>query len=85
MMKMKHDLPQLAVSATFDDRVSAEIACALLSDASIRPDEPEALDDATWAVRVAILHPDLARRAEVILRSAGARAAVMIGGRQTAA
>ena len=85
MMKMKHDVPLLAVSATFDDRVSAEIACALLSDASIRSDEPEAVDEATWGVRVGVLHPEVARRAEVILRSAGARAPVMIGGRQTAA
>jgi hypothetical protein len=48
MMKMNHHVPLLVVSATFDDRVSAEIACALLSDASIRSDEPEAVGEAAW-------------------------------------
>jgi hypothetical protein len=84
MMKMNHHVPLLVVSATFDDRVSAEIACALLSDASIRSDEPEAVGEAAWGVRVGALHPDLARRAEVILRRAGGRVPIVADGRQTA-
>ena len=78
MNKMKHEVPQLAVSATFDDRVSAEIACALLSEASIESDEPEAVDGSGWGIRVEVTHPDLAKRAEVILRSAGARSPIAV-------
>ena len=70
---MQQDLPPVTVLATFNDRVSAEIACALLSDASIHSDEPEPADDGSWLVIVRGVHPDLAGRAEVILRSARAR------------
>ena len=70
---MKQDVPPVTVLATFDDRVSAEIACALLSEASIHSGEPEPAEDGTWLVSVRGVHPDLAGRAEVILRSARAR------------
>ena len=65
--------PAAAVLATFDNKISAEIACALLSDASICADEPEAVKDGRWRVRVRSLQPKLAERAEVILRRARAR------------
>ena len=68
---MKQDVPPVTVLATFDDRVSAEIACALLSEASINSGEPEPAEDGTWLVNVRGVHPDLAGRAEV--RSARAR------------
>ena len=70
---MKQDLPPLTVLATFNDRVSAEIACALLSEASIHSGEPEPAEDGTWLGSVRGVHPDLAGRTEVILRSARAR------------
>ena len=70
---MKQDLPPVTVLATFSDRVSAEIACALLSEASIHSGEPEPAEDGTWLVSVRRVHPELAGRAEVILRSARAR------------
>ena len=70
---MKQDVPPVTVLATFDDRVSAEIACALLSEASIHSGEPEPAEDGTWLVSVRGVHPDLAARTEVILRSARAR------------
>ena len=70
---MKQDLPPVTVLATFNDRVSAEIACALLSEASIHSGEPEPAEDGTWLVSVRGVHPELAGRAEVILRSARAR------------
>ena len=70
---MKQDLPPVTVLATFNDRVSAEIACALLSEASLHSGEPEPADDGTWVASVRGVHPDLAGRAEVILRSARAR------------
>jgi hypothetical protein len=69
---MKDDVPALAVVASFDDRVAAEIACALLADASIHPDEPEAETNGTWSVGLRGTREHLAR-AEVILRSARAR------------
>jgi hypothetical protein len=70
---MKQDLPPVTVLATFNDRVSAEIACALLSEASLHSGEPEPADDGTWVASVRGVHPDLAGRAQVILRSARAR------------
>ena len=70
---MKQDLPPVTVLATFNDRVSAEIACALLSEASIHSGEPEPAEDGTCLVSVRGVHPDLADRAEVILRTARAR------------
>ena len=70
---MKQDLPPVTVLATFNDRVSAEIACALLSEASIHSGEPEPAQDGTWLASVRGVHPDLAGRTEVILRSARAR------------
>ena len=69
---MRQDLPPVTVLATFNDRVSAEIACALLSEASIHSGEPEPAQDGTWLASVRV-HPDLAARTEVILRSARAR------------
>ena len=45
---MKQDLSPVTVLATFSDRVSAEIACALLSEASIHSGEPEPAEDGTW-------------------------------------
>ena len=76
---MSHDLPALSVLGVFDDPVSAEIACALLSEASIRSDEPEAAESRSWRVWVRSVKPDLAARAEVILRSARARATTITG------
>ena len=70
---MKQDSSPVTVLATFSDRVSAEIACALLSEASIHSGEPEPAEDSIWRVSVRGVHPDLARRAQVILRSARAR------------
>jgi len=70
---MKEDVPPLAVVASFDDRIAAEIACALLADASIHPDEPEADTNGSWSVELRGVTPDLSARAEVILRSARAR------------
>jgi hypothetical protein len=70
---MKQALPPVTVLATFNDRISAEIGCALLSEASIHSGEPEPAEDGTWRVSVRRLHPELAGRAEVILRSARAR------------
>jgi len=70
---VKQDLPPLTVLATFNDRVSAEIACALLSDASIHSGEPEPAAAGTWLVSVRGVHPDLADRTEVVLKSAGVR------------
>ena len=70
---MKQDSSPVTVLATFSDRVSAEIACALLSDASIHSGGPEPAQDGTWLASVRGVHPDLACRTEVILRSAGAR------------
>jgi hypothetical protein len=37
---MEDDLAACAVLATFDDRIAAEVACALRGDASSDPDEP---------------------------------------------
>jgi hypothetical protein len=70
---MKDDVPALVVLAIFGDRIAAEIACALLADASIRSDEPEAAADGTWSIELRGVSPDLSARAEVILRSARAR------------
>jgi hypothetical protein len=70
---MKDDAPAYAVRASFDDRIAAEIACALLGDASIRSDEPEAATDGTWSVELRGVTSDLSARAQVILRSARAR------------
>ena len=57
---MKQDLPPVTVLATFNDWVSAEIACALLSEASIHSGEPEPAEDGTCLVSVRGVHPDLA-------------------------
>jgi hypothetical protein len=70
---MKQDLPTVTVLATFNDRVSAEIACALLSEASIHSGEPEPEEDGTWLVSVRRVYPDLAGRTKVILKSSQAR------------
>jgi hypothetical protein len=70
---MKQDSSPVTVLATLSDRVSAEIACALLSEASIHSGEPEPAEDGTWLVSVRGVHPEIAGRAEVILRSARAR------------
>jgi hypothetical protein len=82
---MQQDLPTVTVLAIFNDQVSAEIACALLSEASIHSDEPQATDDGSWLVSVRSVHPNFADRAEVILRSARARETTIArNGRQTA-
>jgi hypothetical protein len=62
---MKQDLPPLVVLATFNDQISAEIACALLSEASIHSGESEPVEDGTWRVSVRGVHPDLAGRAQL--------------------
>ena len=67
---MYHQIYTTTVRATFENCFEAEIACALLSDASLQPEEPEAEGLRTWVVRVPGLTPTLARRAEAILRSA---------------
>ena len=67
---MYHEIRTTTVRATFENCFEAEIACALLSDASLQPEEPEAEGLRTWVVRVPGLSPTLARRAEAILRSA---------------
>lgn len=67
-----HEIPAVTVRATFDDSIAAEIACALLSDGSLRPEEPEPAGLRTWVVELRGLTPTLARRAEVVLRSARA-------------
>ena len=79
---MKQNLPPVTVLATFNDRVSAEIACALLSEASIHSGEPEPVQDGTWLASVRGVHPDLAGRTEVILKSARARE-IMIASHET--
>ncbi|HET9068698.1 MAG TPA: hypothetical protein VFN28_08630, partial [Amaricoccus sp.] len=66
-------LPALDVVASFEDRTAAEIACALLADASIRPGGPTAAGDGTWCVELRGVSRDLSARAEVILRCARAR------------
>jgi hypothetical protein len=81
---MKQDLPPLTVLATFNDRVSAEIACALLSEASIHSGEPERAEDGTFLVSVRGVHPDLAGRAAVVLRSARARKTIIASDEQQA-
>jgi hypothetical protein len=62
----------VTVQATFDNYTEAEIACALLSDGSLRPEEPEAVGLRCWLVQVRGIAPNLARRAQVVLRSSGA-------------
>jgi len=69
---MRDNLPALAVLATFADKTAAEIACALLTEASISPDEPEEIEGSGWSVAVRSLQHKQAERAEVIVRSAGA-------------
>ena len=81
---MKQDSSPVTVLATFSDRVSAEIACALLSEASIHSGEPEPAEDGTWLVSVRGVHPEIAGRAEVILRSARARETTIASGEQQA-
>ena len=78
---MKQELPVMVV-ATFDDWVSAEIACALLSEASIHSGEPERAEDGTFLVSVRGVHPDLAGRAVVVLRSARARKTIIASDEQ---
>jgi hypothetical protein len=70
---MCHDGAGVTVQATFDDFIAAEIACALLFEGSLRPEEPEAVGLRRWLVQVRGLTPALAHRAEVVLRSARAR------------
>ena len=70
---MKQHLPPVTVLATFTDRVSAEIACALLSEASIHSGGAERAPDGTWRASVRGVDPDLAARTKVILKSARAR------------
>jgi hypothetical protein len=82
---MKQALQPVTVLATFNDRISAEVACALLSEASIHSGEPEPAEDGTWRVSVRRVHPELAGRAEVILRSARARETTIASGEQQAA
>jgi hypothetical protein len=78
--------PGFAVLAFFENRTAAEIACALLADASIRSDEPEAAGDGGWCVGLRGAGPEVSERAEVILRRAGARSTcVAIRERQQAA
>jgi len=72
------DTQTLAVQATFKDCIAAEIACAILSEASLDADEPEATGLRSWLVRVRGLTPSLARRAEAVLRRAGATDAKVI-------
>lgn len=81
-----NDVPSLSVLACFGDRIAAEIACALLADASIRCDEPTAAVDGGWRIELRGLAPVLSARAEVILRRAGAMGTeVMVEERQSAA
>ncbi len=82
---MQRSVSPVTMLATFDDRISAEIACALLSEGSIHPDEPEAADNGTWLVCVRRVDPDLAGRARVILNSAGARGTTIAGSDQRTA
>jgi hypothetical protein len=49
--------PGVTVLATFDDLIAAEVACALLSDGSLRPEEPEAIGLRHWLVQVCGLTP----------------------------
>jgi hypothetical protein len=79
---MEQDMPPVTVLATFNDQEGAEIACALLVDASIQSGEPEITEDGSWLVSVRNVRPDVAGRAEVILRSARARETMMIPDRQ---
>lgn len=67
----QHESSTVTVEATFHDGVVAEIASALLSDASLPADEPQAVGR-KWLVRVSGLTPTIAGRAEAILRTAGA-------------
>jgi hypothetical protein len=66
-----HESSTVTVEATFHDHVAAEIASALLTDASLLADEPHAIG-IKWRVQVSGLTPTMARRAEAILRTAGA-------------
>jgi hypothetical protein len=72
------DLAARNVLASFDNRIAAEIACALLADASLRSDEPEAARDGSWRIALRDVSPDLSARAEVILRSARARETLVV-------
>jgi hypothetical protein len=69
----------VTVQATFDDFIAAEIACALLFDASLRPEEPEAVGLRGWLVQVRGLTPTLAHRAKVVLQSAQASETLIVG------
>lgn len=69
---MINDVSDYTVFATFEDRTAAEIACALLTDASIHADEPEGADG-RWTVTLRGMTADVSARSEVILRSARAR------------
>jgi len=77
---MMHDNgPIVTVQAIFNDCIAAEIACALLSDGSLRPEEPEAIGLRRWLVEVRGLTPTLARRAEVVLQRACASETRIVG------
>ena len=75
---MNHHVPAFIVRASFEDRNAAEIACALLADASLCPNEPEAATKGTWSVELRGAALDLSLRAEVILRCAGARSTSVV-------
>jgi len=77
---MSHDASGVTVLATFDDFIAAEIACALLSEGSLRPEEPEAIGLRSWLVQVRGLTPTLAHRAEVVLQSARPSETRIVGG-----
>lgn len=69
---MPGSFASVTVSGRFDDHAAAEIACALLADASLDPDLPVDAQG-EWLVRVPDLKQNVAGRAEVILRRAQAR------------
>jgi hypothetical protein len=71
--------PVVTVEAIFDDCVAAEIACALLCEGSLRPEEPEPIGLRRWLVQVLDLTPTLARRAQVVLQRARASETRIVG------
>lgn len=75
-----HQSSTVTVEAVFHDQAAAEIASALLGDASLPCDEPHPVG-IRWLVEVRKLTPIMARRAEAILRRAGAIETQMVVGR----
>ena len=71
--------PIVTVEAIFDDSIAADIACALLSEGSLRPEESKQVGLRRWLVEIRGLTPTLAHRAEVVLQHARASETRIVG------